>query len=309
MVYTLGAAIRKRSITAGLEHPFALALDASGDLYVKNNGSRRNGGYVNIYAPGSSSLLSADLARGTSAVWAVDPSGWLYVTLFSEYEECRAPLPCVWYERVVIDAYAPHGSTLTQTISYSEPCGTQRICPNNDLVVDPHGSVYTYERSGGGFSIWTQGLTSRLGLPFNESVSDGIAWTAFDVSGARYEDDGLAVNEYSPLSSSLLRTITPGVAKSSTLVVDSLNNLYVANETGPSVTVYAPGQTSVLRTITNGITAPIRLRIDRFNNLYVLNGPSTSHPTGAVTVYAPGASTSFITITYHIYNPEDMVVF
>ncbi|HEY6325179.1 MAG TPA: hypothetical protein VIW73_01505 [Candidatus Cybelea sp.] len=100
-----GASSPSRIISAGVYHPFALAVDSSGRLYVGNRpvGSKAyKNGFVSVYAPGA----TKPLRRITDGInvpgsLATDPAGNLYVAnLYAD----------------TVTVYSPGGAKLLRTI-------------------------------------------------------------------------------------------------------------------------------------------------------------------------------------------------
>ena len=89
-VYAPGSETVLRTIKKGLSYPgpFALVFDASGNLYVANEG----GNTVPVYAPGSTKVLrtiSGDMVN--PEVLAFDGSGNLFVANFEQYRDGLRP--------------------------------------------------------------------------------------------------------------------------------------------------------------------------------------------------------------------------
>ncbi len=163
-----------------------------------------------------------------------------------------------------------------------------------DVLVDRKGTLYVLNQSRayqGGISITEFDRGSRG--KYSRRIS-GFYWAdalALDKSDDLYvancntcNDSGAramaaardSVTVYRAEETTLLRTITQGIHKPSSLAFDGDGNLYVANGGSknhhPSVTVYAAGSGTPLRTITKGITHPGLVAVDKVGDLFVTDG-------------------------------------
>jgi DNA-binding beta-propeller fold protein YncE len=104
-VYLRGASSPSRIISAGIYHPFALAVDSTGRLYVGNRpvGSKAyKNGFVSVYAAGAvKPLRKITDGINVPGSLAIDPAGNLYVAnLYAD----------------TVTVYSPGGAKLLRTI-------------------------------------------------------------------------------------------------------------------------------------------------------------------------------------------------
>jgi 6-phosphogluconolactonase (cycloisomerase 2 family) len=170
------------------------------------------------------------------------------------------------------------------------------VAANGDVLVSNYG----------------KGVITVYGVPELKSLQKitGIKATLMtqDSSGNLYVRDQNGIQVFAPGSSTPynpqpVRTVKSGIKEASSIAVDSLGNLYVANfRPGTDVVMYAPGAETPTQTITNGISYPYTLAIDASNNVYVGN----RGPTPTVTVYAAGTLALTHTITDSVTGPSAM---
>jgi sugar lactone lactonase YvrE len=294
-VYKPGKKMPMRTISKGLSGPFALAFDASGNLYVGNAGK------ITVYRRGTRSLIrTINLGQPSTRrnVWrlAFDNAGYLYVDVFADPQGSR------YHGFVAI--YPPGSSRRFATIR-------KGINTPVDLAIDRAGYVFVAnaynlgDHHNGWISVYPSRSTHLLrtiayGIPYGE-FPDRLA---FDGSGNLYSGNLSDITVYAPGSRKVLRIIRHGVNFPLGLRFDSSGNLYVANCTNAcstgygSVTVFAPGASRPMQIITHGIYNPKDLVFDNAGRLYVANQTNYS-----VSVYKPGHDYPMEVITRGISDP------
>ena len=255
-VYAPGSESVRRTITAGLTLPAALAFDGFGNLYVANNG-----GYtVTVYAPRSKNVLRT-ISQGVQspAALAFDRNGNLYVANQGNNG----------FNTITV--YAPGETTVMRTIS-------QGIFFPVALAFDSSQNLYVVNcgecyGSSGGDSVTVYARGSNTLMRTLSDVNVPYALT-FDDTGDLYvanfgcpstyckkyhEYAHSTVTVYHPGSNTKFRTIREGLRYPIRLAFNELGDLVVLNE-GINVTVYAPGGDTVLRTISQGMNFPVAFR-------------------------------------------------
>lgn len=146
----LGSVIRYINIRA----PLAFAFDASGNLYVGNNG--RNRSDVEVYAPGQTNPFET-ITEGVNQPYAMtmDPAGNLYVAnTFGNN----------------VTVYALGTTTPFATIS-------QGVSQPRGIILDGDGNVYVANASANSVTEYAAGNFSLL-----QTITDGVnypQWLAF----------------------------------------------------------------------------------------------------------------------------------
>ena len=245
----------RRTITAGINGPDALAFDSSGNLYVANWPFYSGTSTVTVYAPGSKNVLRT-ISQGIVApvALAFDAAGRLYVLNASGN----------------VTVYASGKTTVARTI-------TQGIVDPQALALDASQNLYVancgrcrYGESGtDAITVYAPGSKTVL-RTISDDVNRPVA-LLFDGSGNLYvanfacpttfcrnnhEYRHSTVTVYAQGSGSVLRTIRQGLKEPYRFAFDGSGNLYVANYGYNNVTVYAPGSDTVLRTISQGVNNP-----------------------------------------------------
>lgn len=191
-----------------------------------------------------------------------------------------------------VTAYAPWSPTPIETISGNNPAV---------LFVDGSGNLWVGNNAGnldGSIVEYAPGSTtpSRTISGVTTPNTGGGESLAVDKHGNLYCACNQAneVDIYTPADTTPSRSLTPasdptGISTPFSVVVDSSDNLYVANQASNTIgiSVFAPGASTHSRNITNGIHGVWLLALDGAGNLYAGNYSTT----GTITKYAPGGST------------------
>jgi len=251
--YAPGSEKVRRTITAGLNLPDALAFDGSGNLYAANNG----GNTVTVYASGSKNVLRT-ISQGVQSPTALafDRRGNLYVANQGNS---------------TVTVYAPGKTTVTRTISQGIffPVALA-FDPSQNLYVVNYGGDYGYT-SGDSVTVYARDSKMLLRTLSDVNVPHALA---FDDSGDLYVGNfgcpttrckkyhayaHSTVTVYHPGSNTSFRTIRQGLKYPWKLALNGLGELYVINEGYNNVTVYARGSGTVLRTISQVMNFPTAL--------------------------------------------------
>jgi sugar lactone lactonase YvrE len=235
------AQISTDTITAGLNTPIGLAFDASGHLWVANNG----GGNVTTYVPGTNAPISGD----TISAGLTDPEGVAF--------DASGNLWVADSGNSTIVAFVPGSNTpiAGHTI-------TAGVAGPQDLAFDASGHLWAANAGGPNVTAYslsptpmqitadtvTAGLLSPDGLTFN---ANGLLWVA--------DQGNSTVTAYTPGTNSAITgdTISAGVNTPQHVRFDATGRMWVANQVGGTVTAYAAGTTSPISGDTiSGLSAP-----------------------------------------------------
>jgi hypothetical protein len=285
------------TISTGISSPFALAVDSNETLFVDNcepcipgTGSTST---ITAYEQGTTTPLytiTAGLSKPDAM--AVASNGTLYVA----NEQAST-----------VTSYAEASSGIAMTINtgVATPVG---------IAVDGSGNIYV---ANGAFYPGSVTVYSPTGSLLRTLPAGGVQKVAVDSTGRVYisncnvtcgngtNPDSIIV--YAPNSTTVAYNVVAGISFPTFMVLDSSNDLYVANNAlgaGNNVMKYAAGTGSPIATI--NAPAPTGLAIDKNNVLYVADGPG---PGGAsynqLTEYANGST---LTVTTGIKNPIAVAV-
>ena len=289
-VYAPGAILPLRTISAGISYPSALAFDSLGNLYVINYSFSPSGGYVTVYAPGSTSVSETisvypyslaidrhdDLYVGTqSSVYVFAPgtaspkqtiTQGIDVASGMAFDSLGNLFVANNYNSTVT-VYRPGDRVLIRTISRGliRPYALTLDAADNLYVaggVDPtyyfFGTVTVYARGAKRPLRTLDGVSGASDFAFNPSGNLFVA-NCGEYCGGAFNGD---VTAYLPGSKSPFRTISQDILSPRSLAFSPTGNLFVANydfQINGSVTVYAYGKKRLLRTITQGISLPISI--------------------------------------------------
>jgi sugar lactone lactonase YvrE len=313
MVYGAGAndgaaPIRTiEGVGTDLDCPAAMALDATGDLYVLNGCD----GTITMYAAGADGNATPIRTIGGSNTGVDSPTGIaldagrnVYVTNTGANTTVTSPRSITVYT-----AAASGNAVPMRTIT---GCNTNLGSPESPfsprgIALDAAGNVYVLGRLPAS-SIRVYAGTASRGVTLTRTITgcntglDGPIGIARDRAGNLYVANTWAnrVTVYAADASenaAPLRTIAganTGLSNPQGIAVDPAGNLYVANWPA-AVTVYAAGATgnvAPIRTIAGfntRLSFPTGIAVDAAGRLYVANKGSNGNGVG-ITVYAPGAT-------------------
>lgn len=243
-VYAPGSTSPSLTITNGVENPYEVVVDGSGNLYVPNGYYGRRKGDVTIIDSATGKLLQT-IVKGTYNPFclAVDSSGTLYVG--SEGPGSAGP---GW-----VSVYsAGTNRTLLRKIK-------DGIDEPNSMAIDASRNLYVGNYQSGTVSVYAPGASTP-----SRTISNGVVFAfslAFDSAGNLYVADYDTVTVYAAGTTELLRTISNGTTAPYSLAFGSNAYLNVANlasgSSSGSVTEYAPPGDTLAETITDGINNPV----------------------------------------------------
>jgi hypothetical protein len=248
-------------------HKFIVeALDASGNIIV--------GAGSPTYAVAKS---FGNLAVGLTQPTAGAPDAF-YVTPPSSFSQNTATLAVT----AAYTAQPTNGCALT-----GANCTTTVIVDMKEIlaVADPiaGGSVVLYELpSTTPFATITGANVPTNGLAFdgNDDLFVANCQSCAPVLGATSSD---AVYEYAPpYNAAPIATIpnANGIANPVALVIDSSDDVFVANNSASTITEYALPYGAATATLTTGVFNPTALALDATNDLFAANNST-------VTAWAP----------------------
>jgi serine/threonine-protein kinase len=224
--------------------PGGVAVDASGNVYVTNQGMY---GRVVKLAPGSDTptVLPFNGLYQPQAV-AVDSAGAVYVTDFNH--------------RVVMMAPGSNNQTQLPFTGLSYPEG---------LVVDGAGSVYVADRGNDRVVKLPAGTNTPTVLPFTGlNHPDGVA---VDGAGNVYVTDSDNNRVVKLAAGSGEQSVLPftGISVPWGVVVDAAGNVYVSEHDNNQVLKLPPESNAPTPLPLNGLNTPLQLALDKDNNVYV----------------------------------------
>jgi len=259
------------TISNGANEPYALVMDAGGDLFISNYGNNT----VTEYAPPWTGAPVATMSTGLNgpAGLAIDASGNVFVANSNANS---------------VEVFAPPytGTPVTVTTSVNEDFYVA-VDAGDNLFVANYGNntvtVYAPPYSGSPTATITNGVTKPSGLALD--AIDDVFVVDFNGPGA---------TEYAPPYTGAPTTLSTGLPGNEVVALDPTGNAYVASNEGDAIVELAPPYTgSPITTVTNGINSPVAIAFDGANNMIVANVGRAN-----VTVYAPPYTAApFVTIS------------
>jgi hypothetical protein len=240
----------------GLNQPYGIAVDASGNMYVANYAGGSGSGSVTVYAAGATgnvkpttTITGSNTGLVTPVGVALDPvNGDIYVA--NDYGGASGSGS--------VTSYAPGSNGNVSPTSTITGTNTGLLTPFG-LALDASGNIYVPNPEAASITIYAAGATGNV-APMKT------------ITGA-----------------------STGLNLPYQVALDSSTNIYVANTNGNSLTVYAAGangNVAPIRTIEGSATKlgmPEGIALDGSfsNNIYASN-----HSGLSVTAYAAGTKSN-----------------
>lgn len=236
-------------VSGGLNNPLGLALDASGNVYMADNGNNA----VKVWCP-TNNQVSTLFSSGLNAPYsvAVDGSGNVYVadTGNEAVKEWIAANSNVITIASFPDLFLPTG-----------------------VAVDSAGNIYIADEDyDPGIKVWSPAdnsvttlISSGLNRPFD---------VALDKAGNVYIADAgdHAVKEWSPATGNLTTLVSSPVLGAHFVTVDGSGNVYFADVVSNSVGKWSPVDNSIRTVVPSGLNTPSGVAVDGSGNVYVDDG-------------------------------------
>jgi sugar lactone lactonase YvrE len=227
------------TITAGLNVPDAIAVDAAGKIYVVNEGDRT---LVTFAPDGTPSTPTIVEPLGNPFDVAVDAAGKIYLMDFGAG---------------TLLTYKPDGTPTTPVLDgiFNYPAG---------VAVDAAGKIYVADSERGEYgqvkTFAPDGSPTTPTIGFGRSAPYAVA---VDGAGKIYATDTTTntLTTYAPDGSRTTPTIG-ALDNPVAVAVDAAGKIYVANANSDTVTAYNPDGTPSTPTIT-GLHYPMGIAVPR----------------------------------------------
>jgi sugar lactone lactonase YvrE len=306
-----------------LEVPFGVALDSQGNIYVANAASGRGGrherydrGSITVYPAGSNGNVAPIATISGAGTGLAEPIGIALDSSRNIY---------------VANAYNGYSITVYQAGSNGNAAPIAVISGDNTGLYYPRGIAL--DSSG---NLYAEGYTNAIGYSVNvyPAGSNGNVSPAATIAGADtglYGPVGIALDSGGNLyvlngqtgvtqfgsvivypagssgdaiPSTTITSNFTGIKGASSVALDSMGNIYVANElsgSGGSINIYPAGSYATgppIATIAGAnteLSGPSRIALDSSGNLFVLNGGDyaiTEYPAGSAGDAMPNGTLS-----------------
>jgi sugar lactone lactonase YvrE len=302
-----------------LASPAAIAVDASGDIYVANSsggpaapGSSYAPGAITVYpagsngdVPPSATIVGAATGLIYPAGIALDSSGDIYVandgaTVYAGSTPVTYPPSITIYPADSVGNAAPSATITGTNTGLGYVTGIALDSSRNIYTTNSFGNaqvILSYPAGSNGNIAPSATITgAETGL----SQDNGIA---LDADGNLYVSNGTggpigkgSVTIYAAGSSgdaaptNTVTSIFNGLLDSYGIAVDSTGEIYVTNGAANSVEIFAPDSlaigtpTAIIAGANTGLDFPISVALDSNDNIYVLNFNAT------IAIYPPNSS-------------------
>jgi sugar lactone lactonase YvrE len=300
----------------GINQPFGVASDPSGNIYITNSESNSITAFpstANQNTVPSATIASPNGMVNPTAV-AIDSSGNIYVA--------NAGADVGMSDSVTIYPPASNASSApSRVIGGVGPNDLSQLNDPSAITVasgiwvanalggaNSQGSLTWYSKSSNGNSV-PQAAISGSSTGINEPVGVAVGSLgyiyALNASGGPSGSGSITI--YNPGSSgnvapeAVITGANTGISFPSGLALDSSNKIYVTNDGSiagniDSVAIFAGGSsgnvapTAIISGANTQLNLPQGIAIDKSGNIYVSNNGSVNGGIDAITVYAPGSS-------------------
>jgi len=245
------------AVTNGLNQPYGMGADPTGNVYVVNYGGKTVTEYSTA---GVATTYSTNVPAGPVGI-TFDSSGNAYVLGESS-------------ETVVKFTGGMSGTTSTIVTGTTAPTAIAIDASNNLFVANIAGAnrVQKYTSSGTPLLTIIGSATYPMSAGIGVDASDNL-WVADNHLGS-------SVDEYNS-AGTLVQELSRGSANSA-IYIDGANNDFLTTTTGEYVAVYTPGWAAATQTITPPFSSPRGVVTDHLGNIYV-----SDYTTETVKKYAP----------------------
>jgi gliding motility-associated-like protein len=217
--------------------PTGIAADASGNVYVTDNG-----GVIEILAGSNTTVVRSS---GDGSPWAValDAAGDVYVSDYSAGVVYKTPVGSV--------------TPVTIASGFSDPTG---------LAVDAAGNVYVASKGNNAVYKIPAGSNTPVAIGSGFNQPSGVS---VDASGDLYiSDQGSNSVKKIPAGSNTPVTISSGFKSPTAVAVDASGNVFVVDYGNVEVKEMRAGGTSLVN-IGSGFAYPESVATDGAGNVYV----------------------------------------
>ena len=242
----------------GLNYPDSVAVDASGNVYVSDNG---NNEVKEIPVGCTSASCVITLGGGFARPWgiALDSSGNIYVADSDNSVVKRMPPGCA-------------SSSCVTALPQGGP--PKDVVPG--VAVDANGNVYFSVASFPRILEIPNGCTTSGCVTSLDGGFGSPAGIAVDAGGNVYVADTHAVMEMPAgcTTSNCTVTLGGGFQNPRDVAVDKNGNVYVADDGAGTIKRMPPGcvSQSCVTTVAGGLADPWAVAVDARGSLYVANG-------------------------------------
>jgi HYDIN/CFA65/VesB-like, Ig-like domain len=287
---------------SGLDEPRAIALDASGDVWIANEASQEGSGSLTEFAPNGAALSPADGFADSGfdvpSALAIDPSGnvWVVNAIGSSLSELTS-------RGVPFSPNAYVGGGLDNPIAIAFDSSGNAWVANNVSA----GNVSEFSPEGQPLSpaagYTGNGLISSRGLVIGATDGVWVLNTPYSGNSANLSDLTL-LNSSGTVESPSDGYSGGGIFASAGLALDGKGNIWISNEFGGSNTAGSLSEFNSSGTALSpatgyaggGLYAPTGIAIDGNNDIWTVNNVGNSlsefSPTGSsispITGYAGG---------------------